>query len=359
MSDPAPQPELVDVREGERFDEAKLVGYLRGKLEGAERPLEVRQFGGGHANLTYLLRFGAGNEAREYVLRRPPLGPVAATAHDMGREYRALSRLWEGFALAPRAYLYCDDEAIIGASFLVMERRHGIVVRNLVPPEYGAGLDPVANRKLSEVVIDALADFHAVDFAAIGLQQLGKPEGFLARQIDGWTRRYERVRLEELSDAEEVSRWLRDSRPESAPATLVHNDWRLDNMALAADDPGRCVAVYDWDMCTIGDPLCDLGTVLATWSERGESLAGTNPMPTQSDGFMTRDEAVKRYGERSRRDMSGIDYYTVFGTFKMAVVLQQIYYRFQRGQTQDKRFEGMGQAAANLFRLASERRSPR
>ena len=148
-------------------------------------------------------------------------------------------------------------------------------------------------------------------------------------------------------------------QPESPPPSLVHNDWRLDNMALAPDDPGRCVAVYDWDMCTIGDPLCDLGTVLATWSERGESLAGTNPMPTQSDGFMTRDEAVKRYGERSRRDMSGIDYYTVFGTFKMAVVLQQIYHRFHSGQTQDKRFEGMGQAAANLFRLASERRSQR
>ncbi len=359
MSDPAPPAELVDVRADERFDEAKLAGYLRGRLEGAERPLQVRQFGGGHANLTYRLRFGEGNEAVEYVLRRPPLGPVAATAHDMHREYRALSRLWKGFPLAPRAYLYCDDQAIIGVPFLLMERRHGVVVRNVVPPEYGGGRDLAANRKLSEVVIDTLADFHAVDPGAIGLQELGKPDGFLARQVDGWTRRYERARLEDLSDAEEVSRWLRERRPESAPPTLVHNDWRLDNMALAPDDPGRCVAVYDWDMCTIGDPLCDLGTVLATWSERGESLAGTNPMPTQSEGFMTRDEAVKRYGERSGRDLSGIAYYAVFGTFKMAVVLQQIYYRFQRGQTQDKRFEGMGQAAANLFRLASERRSPR
>ena len=247
MSDPAPQSELVDIREDERFDEAKLAGYLRGKLEAAERPLQVRQFGGGHANLTYLLRFGEGNEAVEYVLRRPPLGPVAATAHDMHREYRALSRLWKGFPPAPRAYLYCDDEAIIGAPFLVMERRHGVVVRNVVPPEYGGGRDPVANRKLSEVVIDTLADFHAVDPGAIGLQELGKPDGFLARQVDGWTRRYQRARLEDLSDAEEVSLWLRERRPGSPPPTLVHNDWRLDNMALAPDDPGRCVAVYDWD----------------------------------------------------------------------------------------------------------------
>ncbi len=357
MSDPAPQSELVEIREDERFDEAKLAGYLRGKLEAAERPLQVRQFGGGHANLTYLLRFGEGNEAVEYVLRRPPLGPVAATAHDMHREYRALSRLWRGFPPAPRAYLYCDDGAIIGAPFLVMERRHGVVVRNVVPPEYGGGRDPVANRKLSEVVIDTLADFHAVDPGAIGLQELGKPDGFLARQVDGWTRRYQRARLEDLSDAEQVSLWLRERRPGSPPPTLVHNDWRLDNMALAPDDPGRCVAVYDWDMCTIGDPLCDLGTVLASWSERGEGLAGTNPMPTQSEGFMTRDEAVKRYGERSGRDMSGIAYYTVFGTYKMAVVLQQIYFRFHQGQTRDERFAGMGKAAANLFRLSAERRS--
>jgi aminoglycoside phosphotransferase (APT) family kinase protein len=153
-----------------------------------------------------------------------------------------------------------------------------------------------------------------------------------------------------------VSRWLRECLPESPLRTLVHNDWRLDNMALAPGDPGRCVAVYDWDMCTVGDPLCDLGTVLATWSELGESLAGTNPMPTQSEGFMTRDEAVKRYGERSGREMSGIAYYTVFGTFKMAVVLQQIYFRFHQGQTRDERFSGMGQAAANLFRLAADRR---
>jgi aminoglycoside phosphotransferase (APT) family kinase protein len=349
-------PELIEVRPDERFDEGKVAAYLRDKLEGADRPLTVLQFGGGHANLTYLLRYGEGADAVEYVLRRPPLGPVAATAHDMQREYRALSKLWTGFAQAPRAYLYCDDRSILGADFLVMERRRGIVVRDAVPAEFGGGQDAVANRKLSQVVIDTLVDFHAVDPVAVGLETLGRPEGFLERQVRGWTQRYERAKLEEVPIAEEVARWLVDQLPESPPFTLVHNDWRLDNMALAPDDPGRCVAVYDWDMCTLGDPLCDLGTLLGLWSHRGEGLAGNNPMPTQSEGFMTRDEAVKRYGARSGRDTGSVPYYFVFGTFKMGVVLQQIYVRFQRGQTQDERFAGLGQAAQALFQLAAERR---
>ncbi len=357
MADPSPPaPELIDVRDEEGFDEAKLADTLRGKLEGADRPLSVRQFGGGHANLTYCLRFGEGDAAVEYVLRRPPLGSVAARAHDMHREYRALSRLWQAFPLAPRAYLYCDDASIIGADFLVMERRHGVVVRNEIPPEFGGGRDPVANRKLSEVVIDVLADFHAVDPAAIGLDTLGKPEGFLERQVRGWAGRFERAKTGEVPVAEEVRTWLLGELPPSPPPTLVHNDWRLDNMAVAADDPGRCVAVYDWDMCTVGDPLCDVGTVLSMWANRGEGPAGTSPMPTHREGFMSREQATARYSERSGRDVSGISYYNVFGTFKMAVVLQQIYLRFHEGQTQDQRFAGMESAASALFERAAARR---
>jgi aminoglycoside phosphotransferase (APT) family kinase protein len=348
--------ELIDVRPDERFDEAKLAEYLRGRLEGADRPLQVRQFGGGHANLTYRLCFGEGPDAVEYVLRRPPLGPVAATAHDMRREYHALSRLWKGFPKAPRAFLYCDDGSIIGADFLVMERRHGIVVRSVVPPEFGGGDDPVANRKLSEVVIDSLAEFHAVDPVAVDLADLGRPEGFLERQVDGWNRRYERAKLEDVPIAEEVARWLVDERPVSPPHTLVHNDWKLDNMALDPADPGRCVAVYDWDMCTLGDPLCDLGTLLGLWADRGEGAVGGQLMPTQTEGFMTREEAARRYRERSDRDVATLPYYVVFGTFKMAVVLQQIFIRFHRGQTQDRRFEALGQVAEGLFRMAAERR---
>jgi aminoglycoside phosphotransferase (APT) family kinase protein len=351
-----PVPELIDVRPDERFDASRVAEYLAGKLEGSDRPLSVRQFGGGHANLTYLLRYGDGDDCVEYVLRRPPLGPVAATSHDMNREYRVLSKLWRAFPLAPRAFLYCDDESVIGADFLVMERRHGIVVRAVIPPEFGGGDDPVANRKLSEVVVDTLVEFHHVDPKAVGLEALGKPAGFLGRQVTGWAERFERSKSSEVPVANEVNRWLLDNMPESPPATLVHNDWKLDNMAVAEDDPGRCVAVYDWDMCTLGDPLCDVGTLLGLWSDRGESLAGNNPMPTQSEGFMSRDEAAKRYCEGTGLPGSAIPYYIVFGTFKMAVVLQQIYYRYHVGQTRDERFAGMGKVAESLFALAAERR---
>jgi len=354
---PAPPPELIDIREGEDFDHARLAAWLQDQgLPGADRPLEVRQFGGGHANLTYRLLFGEADQQVEYVLRRPPLGPVAKSSHDMNREYRALSKLWRGFPLAPRAFLYCDDRSIVGADFLIMERRHGVVVRNVVPERFGGGRDPVANRKLSTVVIDTLAEFHAVSPAEVELDGLGKPEGFLERQVRGWIGRYEKAKTHDVAIAEEVSRWLIDEMPASPPATLVHNDWKLDNMAVAEDDPGRCVAVYDWDMCTVGDPLCDVGTLFATWGEPGEAAGGASPMPTQAEGFMRREEAVKRYADRSGADVSAIPYYNVFGCYKMAVVLQQIFVRYHRGQTRDERFAGMGAGAESLFRIAAERR---
>ncbi len=347
-------PELIEVRSDECFDEEKIARFLEGKLEGSDRKLNVRQFGGGHANLTHLLRYGDGSDAIEYVLRRPPLGPVAKSSHDMNREYRALSLLWEAFPKAPRAYLYCPDRELIGADFFVMERRHGVVVRHEVPPVFGSGRDPVANRKISQAVIDALAEFHAVDPVKIGLDGLGKPEGFLERQVRGWTERYERARTKDLPIAQELSRWLIDNMPASSAWTLLHNDWKLDNMALSAEDPATCVAVYDWDMCTVGDPLCDLGTLLCSWLNRDEGAAsGPSAMPTQTTGFMSRDEAIGRYAERAGRDVTLIPYYHVFGVFKMAVVLQQIYFRFHEGQTQDTRFAGMEAGAEGLFRRAA------
>ncbi|MCH7909618.1 MAG: phosphotransferase family protein [Candidatus Hydrogenedentes bacterium] len=274
--------EVIEVRTDERFDEVRLAEYLGDKLEGSGAALTVAQFGGGHANLTYLLRFsesGDGDDTVEYVLRRPPLGPVAKSSHDMNREYRALSKLWRAFDKAPRAYLYCDDASIIGCDFIVMERRHGIVVRNEIPPEFGGGNDPAANRELSEVVIDTLVEFHAVDPVAVGLDDLGKPEGFLERQVRGWTDRYERARTDDVPVALEVSSWLIDNMPKSPRPTLVHNDWKLDNMAMDPKDPGNCMAVYDWDMCTLGDPLCDVGTLLGLWSNRGAEPTGISTVP--------------------------------------------------------------------------------
>jgi aminoglycoside phosphotransferase (APT) family kinase protein len=206
------------------------------------------------------------------------------------------------------------------------------------------------------VVVDVLAEFHAVDPGPIGLGDIGRPEGFLQRQVDGWSGRFERARTEEVPIAEEVRRWLLDNLPESPAPTLLHNDWRLDNMAVAEDDPSRCVAVYDWDMCTLGDPLCDLGTVLGVWDDPEDRSTAGAAMPTHAPGFMGRKEAAARYGEVSGRDLSTVDYYVVFGTFKMAVVLQQIYFRFAKGQTRDERFAGMAQGAKRLFELAAARR---
>jgi aminoglycoside phosphotransferase (APT) family kinase protein len=336
-----PDPDVIPVRAGEEIDAERVGAYVGGKIPGASGVPEVWQFPGGHANLTYLLHY----PGADYVLRRPPPGDLPASAHDMGREYRVLSTLYRVFPPAPRAYLYCEDKAIIGAPFFVMERRHGVVVRREVPPAFGGGEDRVANRKLSTVMIDALVDFHAVDPKAAGLETLGKPDGYLERQVTGWRQRWERAKTRDFAAAGPVLRWLAENMPPSPAPTLVHNDWRLDNMAVAADDPGRCVAVYDWDMCTRGDPLTDLGTLLSSWFEEGEEYAFLASMPSRVPGFMTRAEAIAHYAARSGRDVSRMPYYYVFGLFKMAVVVQQLYFRYHQGQTPDARMAG-GEAVA-------------
>jgi aminoglycoside phosphotransferase (APT) family kinase protein len=275
----------------------------------------------------------------------------------MGREYRVLSVLHRVYALAPRAFLYCDDASVIGAPFFVMERRRGIVVRLVIPPEFGGGADAGANRRLSEALIDALADLHQADYRAVGLETLGKPEGFLRRQIDGWAQRYERARTRDLPIVGEIVDWLRAAQPPSPPPTLLHNDWRLDNVMMDAGDPGRVVAVFDWDMCTLGDPLADLGTLLSAWREAGEEVEGmtAGTMPSTVPGFLSRREAVARYGARRGVDVATVPYYYVFGLFKIAVVLQQIFHRYHLGQTKDRRFAIFDDVAESLFVRARER----
>jgi aminoglycoside phosphotransferase (APT) family kinase protein len=274
----------------------------------------------------------------------------------MGREHLVLSKLWQGFDKAPRALAMCDDPSVIGSTFFVMERKPGVVVRDQVPEMFGGGKDAANNRKLSTVVIDTLVELHAVDSTSIGLEGLGHPDGFLERQVDGWLGRWQRARHEDNPVADEVGSWLRSNLPASSAPTMLHNDWRLDNMAVSPDDPGRCVAVYDWDMATRGDPLADVGTLMASWYEKGEERSTLAPMPTTAPGWLGRREALGRYGELSGRDLTHIDWYVVFGTWKLGVVLQQIYIRWLRGQTEDPRFEALGEGARALFRLASARR---
>lgn len=346
--------DLIEVRPDERFDVGAVERWAADQPGMPGGTPEVRQFGGGKANLTYLLTFPGG---KELVLRRPPLGPVAASSHDMRREHQVLSRLWSAFAKAPRAVAFCDDATVIGSPFFLMERRDGVVVRGEVPAVFGSGNDPEANRKLSEVVVDTLAEFHSVDPAACDLDDLGRPDGFLGRQVDGWTGRWQAAKHEENDLAEELAAWLSENLPTSPMPTLLHNDWRLDNMAVSPDDPGHCVAVYDWDMATRGDPLADLGTLMGSWFDPGEAPTELGMMPTQAPGWLPRRVAVDRYAERSGRDLSHVDWYLVFGAWKLAVILQQIYIRWLRGQTKDERFRFLDEGARHLFRLAAERRN--
>lgn len=345
--------DLIEVRPDERFDVEALVTWLETVPGLPEGKPEVAQFGGGKANLTYLLTFPGG---AELVLRRPPLGPIAPGSHDMGREFRVLSRLWKSFDKAPRALAYCEDDTVIGSEFVLMERRDGVVVRGAIPQIFGGGEDPAQNRRLSEVVIDTLAEFHTVEPSSADLADLGHPEGFLLRQVEGWSGRWEQAKHEDNELADEVGDWLLSRLPPDGRVALLHNDWRLDNMAVAHDDPGRCVAVYDWDMTTRGDPLADLGTLMGSWFDPGEAPGDLSMMPTQSPGWMSRRDAVARYAGLTETDPSHIDWYLVFGAWKLAVILQQIYIRWLRGQTRDDRFAALDEGARHLFRLASERR---
>ncbi len=342
--------DIISTRPDEQLDEPQLASYLSGKLPGSDNKLTIRQFSGGAANLTYLLDYGT----HEYVLRRPPLGPVAASAHDMGREYRVLSVLHQAFPYAPRAFLFCEDKDIIGAPFFVMERRHGVVVRRTIPKTYAGASD--APRRMSEALIDTLVDFHAVDYASIGLGALGKPEGFIDRQIEGWYRRWQAARTADLADMDAVYAWLKANQPANAHISLVHNDYKLDNVMLAAGDPGRVVAIFDWDMCTLGDPLSDLGALLTYWTEPSDPpyLQATAMMPVGVAGFLSRAKLVERYARKSGRAVGAIHFYHALGLFRLTVIVAQIFIRYRRGQTQDPRFAAMEHMIPALARRANE-----
>ena len=342
------------VRAGEELDGARLEAWLRATLPTSNIPqrdlrehMEVAQFPGGHSNLTYHVRFGA----TELVVRRPPFGPVPPTAHDMAREYRWLSAIHPVFPLAPRVFALCDDLSIIGSVFYVMERRHGIVIRDDEPPSIKN--DPGVRRKVSLALIDALADLHAIDIEAASLTHLGKPQGFVERQVRGWTDRWNRSRTSDVPDMDTLSQWLVESLPPNPTRpTIVHGDFKLDNLMFDAADPSRPVAVFDWEMAALGDPLVDLGILLAYWAANAASRHDTLTTVTTLPGWLTSRELVDRYADRSGRDMSALMFFEVFALFKVAVVIQQIYYRFVKGQTTDPRFANFGDRVTHLARRA-------
>jgi len=357
------------IRLGEELDVDALARYLKARLPDSldggtldlEAPVQLAQFPGGHSNLTYQVQIGQ----CEFVLRRPPFGPVAPTAHDMPREFRLLSAIHPVFPLAPRPYLLCEDLNVIGAPFYLMERRHGLVVRREIPGEIGE--DVALRRRISEAIVDTLATLHAVDIVSSGLIGIGKPVGFMQRQIKGWADRWQRAKSTEVAEIDQVIKWLSARLPADPaprnPPTLVHNDFKLDNVMLDYDDPSKVVAVLDWEMCTVGDPLADLGLLLCYWAEKGDPEArreSISPVTTEP-GWMARQEIVHRYADKTGRDLSSIAFYETFALFKIAVVLQQIYIRYLKGQTHDERFKdfdrrvtGLAQAAWDLAKRSDE-----
>jgi aminoglycoside phosphotransferase (APT) family kinase protein len=341
--------DTAPIRPEEQFDEQRLAAYLKRNLEefGGPEPIEFEQFPGGHANLTYLARIGN----REYVLRRPPLGPVAPKSHDMVRESKVLHALSAVLPQAPAVYHLCEDEAVLGKPFFVMERKRGFVIRNQWPA--GVPDSTEIRRTISEEFIDTLIALHRVDYDAIGLGDLGRPEGFVARQVYGWGGRWEQSKTRDVEAMDRLAVWLEERLPEPQAASLLHNDYKLDNVMI--DDAGHVVAVLDWDMATLGDPLMDLGTTLAYWSQPTDlpyRIFMDNPL--LHGGFLTRAGLVDRYRAGTGLDLSGLRWYEVFAFFKIAVIVEQIYARYVAGQTSDERFAGFGTRVEQLSAAALE-----
>jgi aminoglycoside phosphotransferase (APT) family kinase protein len=355
MSSAPPLDTPRPVRPGEELDSAALAAWLRAHLpafEGDPDSPEIEQFPGGHSNLTYLLGFGD----RELVLRRPPFGSKVKTAHDMGREYRILSRLSELYPKAPRAFAHCDDLSVIGAPFYLMERVRGVILRQ---PRLPAGIDlpPERMRRVSEAVVDGLAELHAVDPEAAGLGDLGRPAGYVERQVAGWTERWNNARTDDIPAVDHAARWLADHLPASSSGgTLIHNDYKYDNLVLDPEDLARIRAVLDWEMTTLGDPLMDLGTSLGYWIDPDDApeLRLIPAGPTTHPGNLSRAEVVQRYAGQTGRDVSEILFYYTFGLFKIAVIAQQIYYRYRQGLTHDDRFARLIDGVRLLGRTAGQ-----
>jgi aminoglycoside phosphotransferase (APT) family kinase protein len=338
--------DTIAVRPEESFDIDRVAHFLQSNGF-AVTDLEVEQFPAGHSNLTYLLRCGTW----EAVLRRPPLGPVAPRAHDMPREYHILRRLHPEFALAPEPYVVCTDAEVIGAPFYVMERRRGLVLDQEFPSDWRP--DPALHHAIAESLVDVLVTLHAVDWQRAGLDEIGHPEGYLRRQVGGWIDRYQRARTGDVPGLDALASWLSDEMPASPPATMIHNDYKLNNLLLDYADPRCITAVLDWEMATVGDPLSDVASLLVYWTEPGEAeMMGGLKAVTSSPGFPSRLDLVEMYARQSGRDVSALTWYLAFAYFKVGVICQQIYYRWFNGQTHDERFSGHGAVAVNLIRRA-------
>jgi len=332
----------------EGVDLESLRGFFADRVAGADgRALSAELIAGGRSNLTY----GITDGEHEWVLRRPPLGHVLPTAHDMVREYRVITALGGTDVPVPRTYALCEDDDVNGAPFYVMERVHGRILRS---GEELAALTPEEAGACSRELVDVLARIHAVDFDAVGLGDFGHPDGFMERQLRRWGQQWERSKAEDLPEINDLAARLRRALPESGPPTIVHGDYRLDNTMLAADDAGRVAAVLDWEMSTLGDPLADVGLFLLYWGQSEAQIIATGQAIDEQAGFASRDEIVELYAKASGRPVDHLDFYVVFAFYKLAIIVEGIAARYRMGKTLGEGFEHMGEMVKSLVGEALE-----
>ena len=334
----------TSVRQGEEIDLTKLNDFIQSKLNEFETIVDVAQFPGGYSNLTYLLK----TANKEYVLRRPPFGAKDIKGgHDMGREYKILSALKANqYNKIPRPVIFTDDESVMGCPFYIMERVQGIILRAQDAPKLINTISPENMRNLSEALCDNLVALHAIDIEksnqdGSSLINIGKPEGYIQRQVEGWHKRYLASQTDDISAMDNLAVWLKENLPAEGKPTLIHNDYKYDNVVLNADNLSEILAVLDWEMTTVGDPLMDLGTSLSYWAEANDGMFEKGFNLSWIAGNLTRQEFADRYAEKSGRDVSNILYFYVFGLFKNSVVIQQIYNRYKKGLTKDERFANL------------------
>ncbi len=343
--------EPSEVRNGEELDSEKMGSYLRDSIPGLKGDMSVRQFPSGFSNLTYLVKVGD----RDMILRRPPFGKKPKSGHDMSREFRILKALKPMFRYCPEPLLYSEDPSIMGCPFYVMERIKGLIIRKNLPA--GLDLTPVMARTLSENLVRVLCELHSIDYKKAGLADFGKPEGYINRQVDGWIGRYRDARTPDAPDYEEIMAWLSAKMPGvSDSPCIIHNDYKFDNVVLNPANPLEIIGILDWEMATIGDPLMDLGNSLAYWVEKDDppALQLVRMIATNIEGMLTRKEHVALYAEIMGRSIDNFDFYFCFGFFRLAVIAQQIYYRFYHGQTKDERFKMLIGAVKILETVAKE-----
>jgi aminoglycoside phosphotransferase (APT) family kinase protein len=331
------------VRKGEELSEKNLLRFLldQGLVTDESSPMNVRQFYNGYSNLTYLLKIGE----REYVLRRPPFS-APKRGHDMGREFKVLHNLKKVFDKIPEVYAYSEDADILGAPFYIMEKVDGIILTEKEARE--RNITPTGFRKVADTWLDTFVELHQVDYSAAGLESLGKPQGYVGRQVTNWGKQYLAAATEEVPTAEKVMKWMEANQPAAYQYSLIHNDFKYDNIVFADDHWNAVVAVLDWEMCTLGDPLMDLGTSLGYWTTADDPdfMKHGLPSPTVMPGNPSRTELVQQYALKSGRDIGHLTFYFAYGLFKVAVIAQQIYYRFKNGHTSDMRFARLNEVSA-------------